>query len=185
MPCVQNDRNREFLENYTPIPRVDRATLDQLIAAEPAGAVCDALFTGVNENLDLDAADIPEGDIIVYTVSTFLFETLNGGIMQYFTNPSGHLAHRCAESLRRIGAYEYASIIEDCIAEFTSAESPADPRWEADLDAYWDANEDEPFEAIEERFRTLYRKDEHELTNLLYSFVCQHRELFAPYEFEA
>lgn len=118
-----------------------------------------------------------DGDIIVYTVWTFLGETYNGGIIQYLTNQSGGWAHFCANSLRQIGAAKYAEVIEEYIAAFTDKDTPAE--WEKDLHAYWEKH-GEPFETIEKNFWNLYQKNEQELPTLLSNYIKQHPDLFAP-----
>lgn len=140
----------------------------------------DALFYPACDKVNFRPSEMTEGDIIVYTIWTFLGETCNGGIIQYLTNQSGAWAHHCGPSLRQIGADKYADIIEECIRTFTDAESAQDPKWESDLDAYCD-DQDEPFEDIDNRFWDLYNANKDELPDMLYKYICDNRELFAPF----
>ncbi len=116
-----------------------------------------------------------QGDIVVYTVWTFLGETLNGGIYQYLTNQSGGWAHHCSPSLRRIGASKYADVIDACIADFTSTKTPDD--WDDDLDRYAEMYED-PFSELEHPFFDYYNHNEEELPDLLYKYIFANRDLF-------
>lgn len=163
---------------WTPPPRLCDGELTDLIIANKPDTVIDYLFD-VAVGKMIENEELTGGDIVVYTVWTFLGETCNGGFMQYLTNESGQYAHLCGASLRAINAEQYAVIIEACIGEFTTAQSPSDPNWKADLDAYWDANPNEPFEEVENRFWALYNVNDEELTILLFDDISEHREEFA------
>ncbi len=166
-------------EVFKPVPPVTRAALDDAIIQHQRDAVIDILFDPACDKVNFRPAEMTEGDIIVYTIWTFLGETCNGGIIQYLTNQSGGWAHHCGPSLRQIGADKYADIIEECIQEFTDAETAQDPHWESDLYAYW-AEHEETFEA-EDRFWEFYFANKDELPDLLYRFICGNRDLFAPF----
>jgi hypothetical protein len=163
---------------WVPPPRLSDADLTDLIITNQPDSVIDYLFE-VAVGKMVENKELTAGDIVVYTVWTFLGETCNGGFMQYLTNDSGEYAHLCGASLRAIGTERYATIIEACIREFTAAASPRDPQWKADLDAYWDANPHDPFKDVESRFWGLYSADKEELTNLLFTYIREHREEFA------
>jgi hypothetical protein len=165
---------------FTPVPAVSRAMLDDLIISQPRHVVIDVLFDPACDKVNFRPGEMTEGDIIVYTVWTFLGETENGGIIQYLTNQSGGWAHECGPSLRKIGGDKYAEIIEECIRAFTDAESAQDEKWKSDLDAYWDGRH-EPFEEIQQRFWDFYNTNEKELIDMLYDYICENRDLFAPF----
>jgi hypothetical protein len=167
----------------TPVPPVSRATLDDLIIAGQSDRAISVLFELAEDKVNFRPDEMTEGDIIVYTVETFLGETCNGGFGQYLTNQSGGWAHHCGSSLRKIGADKYADLIEECIRRFTTASSPQDPRWEADLDAFGDFedDEDDPLKDLEERFFEFYFANKQELRDLLYRYICENRDLFAPF----
>jgi hypothetical protein len=183
-PCHRKATSPPAEEIITPIPPVSRSALDDLIIQHPRDAVIDALFYPASDKVNFRPSKMTEGDIIVYTIWTFLGETCNGGIIQYLTNQSGGWAHLCGPSLREIGADKYADIIEECIRTFTNAESPQDPKWESDLDAYSD-DQEEPFEGIESRFWNLYHANKDELPDALYKYICDNREVFAPFTMSA
>ena len=179
-PCHRKATSPPVEDVVTPVPPVSRALLDDLIILHPCDAVIDALFNPACDKVNFRPTEMTGGDIIVYTIWTFLGETCNGGIIQYLTNQSGGWAHHCGPSLRQIGADKYADIIEECIRAFTDAETAQDSKWESDLDAYWD-DHDEPFEDIEDRFWEFYHANADELIDLLYNYICQNRDLFAPF----
>lgn len=163
---------------FTPVAPVSRGTLDDLIIKHPRDVVIGALFEPACDKVNFRPSEMTEGDIIVYTIWTFLGETNNGGIIQYLTNQSGGWAHHCGPSLRRVGAAKYATIIEQCIAQFTTAKSAQDPKWDEDLYAFWDVNPGDPFEEIEAPFWSF---DDEELPDLLHNYICKNRDLFAPF----
>jgi hypothetical protein len=165
------------LEDEKPVPPLSRQRLDILIATAGSHELIDALFDPACDKVNFRPDEMTEGDIIVYTIWTFLGETCNGGFIQYLTNQSGGWAHFCGKSLRCIGADAYANPIEKCIAAFTTKDTPSE--WEDDLDAYWDKH-DEPFEDIEDEFWKLYNADKNELVESLARYIKEHPDLFAP-----
>lgn len=169
---------------FTPVPPVSRAVLDDLIVSQPPHVVIDMLFNPACDKVNFRPNEMTEGDIIVYTVWTFLGETCNGGIRQYLTNQSRGWAHECGPSLRKIGADKYADIIETCIKAFTDAKSADDAKWESDLEAY-EANHDEPFGKIDKHFSEFYWANEEELIDLLFDYICENRDVFAPFRIDS
>ena len=140
-----------------PVPSLTRTRLDELIASRSCDEVVDALFQPACDKVNFRPAEMTDGDIIVYTVWTFLGEVENGGVIQYLTNQSGGWAHHCGPSLRKIGADKYAEVIEQCISAFTDSPLPDDPQWESDLDEFCDDN-DEAFEELEEKFWNIVKR---------------------------
>ncbi|MGD9646478.1 MAG: DUF4375 domain-containing protein [Pirellulales bacterium] len=161
---------------YQPAQPLTPWQLDELIRTATPTELIDALFDPACDKVNFSPDQMTEGDIIVYTVCTYHGETLNGGFRQYLVNQSRLWAHRCGESLRRIGAEKYAAPIEKCIATFTKKRTPE--AWEADLQRYLDEH-DEPFEEIEAPFWELYRADKNELMNLLADYIAKHPDVFA------
>ncbi len=163
-------------------PPLKPLTLEELkarIATQDRDRIIDAVF---NRAAEKELREYTEGDIIVYTVATLHGETLNGGIRQYFDNPSGYLAHLCAPSLRRIGAGKYADIVETCIRAFTTTRDRSDPQWETDQRTF-EAGKKDPFAELEKPLWDLL-ENEDELPNLLYQFIVANPEMFVAREFD-
>jgi DNA-directed RNA polymerase subunit RPC12/RpoP len=180
MKCKRTAELKEEFANYRepePVPPVSRRQLDLLLATASPRDLIDALFEPAADKVNFRPFEMTEGDIIIYTIWTFLGETLNGGFIQYLTNQSGQWAHYCGKALRCIGAEAYALPMERCIAAFTTEETAFD--WESDLEAYCDEHDDR-FEEMEEEFWTLFRRDQDELPRILAGYIKDHPDLFAP-----
>jgi hypothetical protein len=103
-------------------------------------------------------------------------EVNNGGLQQFFWNSSGRLAPHVVDALRAIGAFRMASILEQAVALGGSMEWQDDVRRRDAVDAL-----------MSETVAALSRLDDaflaypDDLTELLYIYVCRHRdELRAP-----
>ena len=85
-------------------------------------------------------------------------ETLNGGLDQFFANPSGLLADEARAAFERIGVPAAATLLEEAGAIFAlrpAAPDPDDPGFdEADDAGEFDAYR-ERYEPLEERFYAL------------------------------
>lgn len=175
--CIIDIRNPRPPE--PPLLPLSLEDLKHRISTQSQDRVNNAVF---NRSAMKKFEDFSEGDVIAYTVLTLHGETLNGGIRQYFDNPSGYMAHRCGASLRRIGATKYAEVVENCIKAFTSAPDRNDPQWGKDQDAF-EAGKKDPFAELEKPLWDLL-EDEDELPRLLYQFIVQNPELFVAAQSE-
>jgi hypothetical protein len=106
----------------------------------------------ITDRADTKAFYRPEtlsvGEITVLTINQFIGEIENGGVVQYFDNPSGQLAHHLAASFRRIGANDVAVLVEKAVAQFTTSQDATSQQWAGDLQTYEDSTE-EPFKNVE------------------------------------
>ena len=162
--AAEIEARRAQMPVYQPAQPMSLWELDELIRSATPTKLIDTLFELAHDRATFYPEQLTVGDIIIYTVCTYHGETLNGGFNQYLMNPSRRWAHRCGESLRKIGAEKYAEPIEKCIALFTDKPTPVE--WEADLQRYLDEH-DEPFDEVEAPFWELYRANKDELMNLL------------------
>lgn len=171
-------------KTVTPKRPLSRATLDDLILARRIRTVLSLLFSNARDKATFRPSQMTSGDIIVYSVLSFRNEVRDGGMIQYLSNESGAWAHQCGPSLRMIGAHEYADIIEASIREFTDAASPRDPTWSNDLEAYQSSNS-EAFQLTDRKIWDLQDANKDELQNLLYTYICDNRDVFASFNMDA
>lgn len=174
MPCFQKKHFVPPSLSSEPAPPVSMVHLNALIASHQMDRAIDALFDAAYDKVSFRPGEMTSGDILVYNISTFVGEVANGGVTQYILNESGRWAPHLLQSLYTIGADVYAGIWEECLAVFAVGKEPDE--WE---DAIFDLDEDDPFHAQETRFFELYHANKRELIELLYAYICEHRELFA------
>lgn len=100
-----------------PKPRLDditSASLGALSGEELDGAVYDYVATRLNEAADPRAAlvALPRGLQVFYLSFVVEVEVLNGGLDQFFYNPSSDMAELVAPALRELDADDAADIFE-------------------------------------------------------------------------
>ena len=93
-----------------------------LVTSTPDDTVEDLLFSyacptsegdPIKEKLQVCA--LPIGLRMIFTTIVLQDEVDNGGLDQFFQNPSGQFANEALEDLKRIGATKHAKILHDAI----------------------------------------------------------------------
>jgi hypothetical protein len=77
-------------------------TLEQ---SREARSWCDATFAAIEGRIDeSNLSASPRRDQVLYVLYYFTGEVLNGGVEQFYTNNSGHLAGEARVMLKEVGA---------------------------------------------------------------------------------
>jgi hypothetical protein len=95
----------------------------------------------------------------------------NGGLQQFFFNSSGCLAPHIGEALRTIGASRMAAILEQAIALVGRVEWSDDAQRRQAIETLSPAT----VTALHDLDRSFLAYPD-DLTDLLYRYVCQHRD---------
>jgi len=68
-----------------------------------------------------------------YFVVCFNGELVNGGMSQFFSNPTGNYSRETLAALREVGATLSASLLERALTIFPNSDAPADHKLRCDL----------------------------------------------------
>jgi hypothetical protein len=79
-------------------------------------------------------------------------EVNNGGFSLYFTNSSGEYAHQTVETLKLIGANNFAKILQKAIDKFPSKTVPQDREERQEIVEQIEEKNDEVWEKLEDKF---------------------------------
>ena len=101
-------------------------------------------------------------------------EVNNGGFSQYFTNSSGEYAHQTVETLKLIGANNFAKILQKAIDKFPSKTVPQDSGERQEIVEQIEENNDEVWEKLDDKFYE-YPED---LNQLNINYIMQNKEFF-------
>ena len=121
----------------------------------------------------MDYAALSPSERVFRSVWELEAQVNNGGFEQYFWNSSGRLAAHVPEALRAIGASHMAAIVDEAIAA-VGADLPLmdDEQRQARVNDLAPAVR-ERLETLDQRFFSYPDK----LTELLYAYVCSHRNV--------
>ena len=101
-------------------------------------------------------------------------EVNNGGFSLYFTNSSGEYAHQTVETLKLIGANNFAKILQKAIDKFPSKTVPQDSGERQEIVEQIEENNDEVWEKLDDKFYE-YPED---LNQLNINYIMQNKEFF-------
>jgi SpoVK/Ycf46/Vps4 family AAA+-type ATPase len=102
-------------------------------------------------------------------------EVNNGGFSLYFTNSSGGYAHQTVETLKLIGATNFAKILQKAIDKFPNKVVPQD--WEKRkeiVEKLEEKNDDETWEKLDDKFYE-YPDD---LNRLNINYITKNKNFF-------
>lgn len=143
--------------------RIPAAQLEGADDAELAWRVIEPAYDAVSVHDGPDALGaqlrrLTAGQRALLALHWCVAETMNGGLDQFLTNPSGLLADEARAGFERIGVPEAARLLDDAralLASRPAAAAPEDP----ELDEAADADRFEAYlaryEPLEERFYAL------------------------------
>lgn len=112
---------------------------------------------------------LPRIQQLHYLVGYFNTQVMNGGVGQYFFNPSGVTAPQLVQALKEIGARQLAAILEPIVAQFPQGQPPQTTEARA---ACMDAMGDEDmWEQLDEKVSALVDSEDspEDLLALLYA----------------
>ena len=104
-------------------------------------------------------------------------EINNGGLCQYFVNPSRLAAPFLLESLKEIGAFKYAGLLSDFLTVNGIEANDLSSFIIKDLSEFQAQNKRYPFDAYDDAFYSLYAAEP--LNDHLMAYVRRHIEEFA------
>lgn len=122
------------------------------------------------ENLDV----LTEPQKYLYLNQSLEREINNGGFSQYFYNSSGDFAHETIISLRAIGAYKTAEILQNAIDQFPGAAVPRDRAMRQEILEQIESKADEVWERLDKAF---YRYED-KLNELNMKYIRKNRNSF-------
>lgn len=117
---------------------------------------------------------------VFYVIKQYVAEMNNGGLCQYFINPSRLAAPYLLESMQEIGSFRYAELLNDFLTENGIDVTNLDSFIIKDLSEFQEQNRRYPFDAYDDAFYALY--GEEPLLHDLMVYVRRHMEEFAADE---
>src|SRR5437867_8665395 len=117
---IEEFKNRKIFSSF------DLSTLDNIPDDKLEQAIIDYVFLKIGDDFEQEAEVVSEltpGFRAIYTTWCLEAEVDNGGFNQYFWNSEGRLATLAVEGFKRIGAPEYAELLQRAIALWKSEES--------------------------------------------------------------
>ncbi|HUU84903.1 MAG TPA: DUF4375 domain-containing protein [Phycisphaerae bacterium] len=108
--------------------RIEAATAE-MDDASLAWAVVEPIWTLAqgsddDEKLPAEWAGVTEGQLAVYAVVWVEREVVNGGFWQYLYNSNADLPRKALDGFRKLGATEYAGLLEQAISLFPGGKLP-------------------------------------------------------------
>ena len=113
---------------------------------------------------------------VFYVVKQYDEEINNGGLCQYFTNPSRLATPYLLSSLNEIGASQYAKLFSDFLTANSIDVTDLSSFIIKDLSEFAEQNKRYPFDAYDDAFYALYKEP---LSGYLIAYVRQHIDEFA------
>jgi len=113
---------------------------------------------------------------VFYVITQYCDEVNNGGLCQYFSNPSRLTAPYLLESLTEIGADKYATLLSDFLVANNIDVSDLSSFVIKELSEFQEQNKRYPFDAYDKTFYELYKAEP--LENYLLLYVRQHIKEF-------
>jgi hypothetical protein len=150
--------------------------LEKLLQAEDSNDSIIEIFDYIVHLLSEDdcVEKLTEPQRNFYFNQCWEIEVNNGGISQYFFNPSGRYAHQTVDSLKQIGANNSARILQKAIDKFPGKTVPQDDEKRAEILEQMEERNDELWDKLEDRF---YDYPDN-LNQLNINYIKQHKDLF-------
>ncbi len=117
-------------------------------------------------------AAMNDSEKVAYTVILFDWEVQNGGLCQYFVNPSRYTAPYLPDSLRRIGAHQMETIFSDFVLKHHIDISSLEVFRSDTIEGYAVKTELYPFHEFDDIFVETFDKEN--LESLNSEFIREH-----------
>ncbi|MFN4199498.1 MAG: DMP19 family protein [Flavobacterium sp.] len=109
-----------------------------------------------------------------YYIQRFEAEVYNGEFSQYFYNSSGDFTHETVTTLKEIGAFTTALILQDAINQFPDKKVPQNRIKRQDILEKIEIQASSLWNNLDEKF---YNSEE-DLNVLLFEFIKKHKDKF-------
>ncbi|MBA4387513.1 MAG: hypothetical protein C0404_05995 [Verrucomicrobia bacterium] len=151
-------------------PRPTLAEFKAFLAQHSDADIVDQITDRADNKAYYRPESLSVGEITVLTTNMFVGEVENGGVVQYFDNPCGRLAHHLAASFRRVGAHDFASLTEKAVATFTTSRDATSDQWSKDL-AKYRASTEAPFKDLEDELWPILTVQKDALFDMVVAYI--------------